>query len=142
MWQLTYRWQNNTYYRHDLNEVWGQNEQRDKEKLQALWKHITYLIIDKVLLISKSFLVLLLRQISVAKESSGREPSSGSFGGIDVIICSDFHQLPPVAMSPTEALSCPTNLVRNSIDSQAGRSIYEFKTAVILREQIRVTDSV
>ena len=43
-----------------------------KEKLQALWKHITYLIINKVSVISKSFLVLLLRQISIAKELSGR----------------------------------------------------------------------
>ena len=64
------------------------------------------------------------------------------FGGINVIICSDFHQLPPVTVSPTEALFCPANLARDSIDSQAGCSIYEFKTAVILREQIRVTDSV
>ena len=45
-------------------------------------------------------------------------------------------------MSPTEALFCPANLARNSIDSQAGHSIDKFKTAVILHEQIRVTDSV
>ena len=86
--------------------------------------------------------MLLLRQISVAKESSGRGPSSGSFGSINIIIYSNFHQLPPVAVSPNEALSCPTNLVCDSIDSQAGCSIYKFKTAVILCEQIRVTDSV
>ena len=90
----------------------------------------------------KSFLMLLSRQISVAKESSGREPSSGLFGSINVIICSNFHQLPPITMSPTETLFCPANLAHNSIDSQAGHSINKFKTAVILCEQIRVTDSV
>ena len=115
---------------------------RSSCSLQALLKHITCFIIDKVSLISKSFLVLLSRQISVAKESSGRGPSSGLFDSINIIICSDFHQLPPITVSLTKALSYPANLVHDSIDSQVGHSINKFKTAVILREQIRVTDSV
>ena len=61
--------------------------------------------------------MLLSRQISVVKESSGRGKSSGLFSGINVIICSNFHQLPPITMSPTEALSYPANLAHDSIDS-------------------------
>ena len=123
-------------------ESGGKMSDETKEKLQAFWKHITYLIIEKVSMISKSFLMLLSRQISTAKESSGRGPSSGSFRSISVAIStssrlSPYRQLMRYTTQPILPLVC------NSIDSQVGRSIYEgFKTAVILREQMRVTDSV
>ncbi|EKM53756.1 uncharacterized protein PHACADRAFT_63613, partial [Phanerochaete carnosa HHB-10118-sp] len=87
-----------------------------KEKLQAFWKHIAYLIIDKVSMISKSFFTLLSRQISIGKEKS---------------------------RVPSKALFYPTNLMIDSVDSQIGRSIYEeFVNVVILQEQMQVTDPV
>jgi hypothetical protein len=65
------------------------------------------------------------------------------FGGISVLICRDFHQFPPVATSPTEALYHPTNTVKDSANSQIGRTLYEeFKTVAILKEQLRVTDDI
>jgi len=73
-------------------------------------------------MISKSFFALLSRQIGIGKEKSG---------------------VPSVAVAPSEALYYPTNLVRDSIDTQIGRGIFEeFVTVVILREQMRVTDPV
>ena len=64
-----------------------------------------------------------------------------SFGGISVLICGDFHQFPPVATSPTEALYYPTNPVKDSVNSQIGQTIYEeFTMVVILKKQLRVTD--
>lgn len=74
------------------------------------------LIIDEVSMIAKTFFALLSRQISIGKQK-------------------------PVAVAPSEALYYPTNIIRDTMESQIGRSIFEeFSTVVILREQMRVTD--
>jgi len=73
----------------------------------------------------------------------GQPPRNESFGGINIILCGDFHQFPPVATSPTEALYFPINPAKDSAESQLGRAIYlEFTTVVILKEQMHVTDPV
>ena len=115
-----------------------------KGKLQAHWKHIQYLVIDEVSMISKSFLTKLSRNISIGKMEDGMLPSPHSFGGISVILCRDFFQFPPVACAPSEALYFPTTMVqRNQEDSQTGRTIFEeFTTVVTLKEQMHVTDLV
>lgn len=99
------------------------------------------LIIDEVSMIAKTFFALLSRQISIGKQKPGHSAGDMSFGGISVILCGDFHQFPPVAVAPSEALYYPTNIIRDTMESQIGRSIFEeFSTVVILREQMRVTD--
>ena len=115
-----------------------------KTKLQTYWKHIQYLVIDEVSMISKSFLAKLSRNISIGKMEEGGVPSQHSFRGVSVILCGDFFQFPPVACAPSEALYFPTTTVhRNQEDSQLGRSIFEeFTTVVSLKEQMRVTDPV
>ena len=60
-----------------------------------------------------------------------------------MIICSDLDQFPPVACPVCSTLYYPSDQVRDSIDSQLGRAIYEeFSTVVTLKEQMQVTDSV
>lgn len=116
-----------------------------KAKLQAFWRSYTYLIIDEISMIGKTFLAALSRHISIGKDrpDSGAAGGGRSFGGINVIFCGDFHQFPPVAVGASEVLYHPTNLARDSLDAQLGRSIYEeFTTVVVLREQVRVTDGV
>jgi len=111
-------------------------------KLQAFWKHIRYLVIDEMSMIAKSFLAKLSRNIGVGKMVEGQPVSNHSFSGISVIMCGDFHQFPPVAVSPREALyyDCKPH---DPASSQLGRAIYEeFNTIVILKEQMRVTDEV
>jgi len=114
-----------------------------KAKLQQFWQHISYLIIDELSMLAKKFLAILSRNISVGKMVEGQPAKNESFGGINVILCSDFHQFPPVATSPTEALYFPCNPERDSAESQLGRAIYmEFSTVVILKEQMHITDPV
>ena len=114
-----------------------------KAKLQQFWQHISYLVIDELSMLAKKFLALLSRNISIAKMVEGQPAKNESFGGINVILCGDFHQFPPVATSPTEALYFPSNPERDSAESQSGRAIYEeFTTVVILQEQMHVTDPV
>lgn len=113
-----------------------------KAKLQKFWKNYNYLIIDEISMIGKIFLALLSRMISIGKTGAA---SDQSFGGMNVILCGDFHQFPPVAGRASDALYFPINLGRefDIIDMQLGRKIYEeFTTVVILKEQVRCTDPV
>jgi hypothetical protein len=114
-----------------------------KAKLQQFWKHKCYLILDEYSMLAKDFFSLLSRNVGIGKEGSKDVAHSQSFGGINVIICGDLHQFPPVARPLHSALYYPSDQVRDSIDSQLGRAIYEeFSTVVTLKEQMRVTDSV
>jgi len=106
-----------------------------KAKLQQFWQHISYLIIDEMSMLAKKFLAILSRNISTAKMVEGQPSKNESFSGINVVLCGDFHQFPPVATSPTEALYFPSNPQKDSAESQLGRAIYEeFKTVIILKE--------
>ena len=113
-----------------------------RRKLQGIWKHIKYLIIDEVSMISKTFLAKLSRNISIGKMTDGESVSPDSFGGISVILCGDFFQFPPVAGGVSDALYNPKCTVpKQREDSQTGRIIFEeFTTVVSLTEQMRVTD--
>ena len=111
-----------------------------KKKLQDFWRNIHYLVIDEYSMLSKTFLATLSRNIAIGMEgSSGFQPGH-SFGGLNIILCGDLHQFPPVACGKREALYHPLSM-KDSVDAQIGRRIYEeFTTVVILKEQMRVTD--
>ena len=113
-----------------------------KKKLQDFWRNVHYLIIDEYSMLSKTFLATLSRNISVGMEGSQGFQRGMSFGGLNVILCGDLHQFPPVACGKREPLYYPINSA-DPIPFQIGRKIYEeFSTVVILQEQMRVTDHV
>ncbi|KIK22945.1 hypothetical protein PISMIDRAFT_101620, partial [Pisolithus microcarpus 441] len=112
-----------------------------KAKLQVFWHNYEYLIIDKMSMIGKTFLAKLSRNITVGKMAEGKAASSASFGGINVIMCSDFHQFPPVAVSPSEALYVPLRPQSDLTLAQVGHAIYdEFQTVMVLKEQMHIMD--
>lgn len=114
-----------------------------KAKLQKNWYSRCYLIIDEYSMIAKTFLATLSHNISIGKQGSPSEKPSYSFGGVNVILCGDLHQFPPVAAEYQNSLYQPTNLAHESIECQIGHAIYEeFQTVVILKEQMRVTDPI
>ena len=111
-----------------------------KKKLQDFWRNVRYLIIDEYSMLSKSFLAALSRNISIGMEGSEGFQRGLSFGGLNVILCGDLHQFPPVACGKREPLYYPISM-DEPIPFQVGRRIYEeFSTVVILGEQMRVTD--
>lgn len=113
-----------------------------KKKLQELWRNTRYLIIDKYSMIPKSFLAALSHNISIGMEGSQGFRRGMSFGELNVILCGDLHQFPPVACRKQEPLYYPIS-TDDPTALQVGRKIYEeFSTTVILREQMRVTDHV
>ncbi|PSR77379.1 hypothetical protein PHLCEN_2v7930 [Hermanssonia centrifuga] len=114
-----------------------------KAKLQQFWKNKQYLIIDKVSMISKSFLIDLERNISIGMQGAEAFQADYSFGGLNVLLCGDFHQFTPVAKGPDEYLFHPADLAEHSEQCVLGRRVYkEFSTVVILNQQMRVTDPV
>ena len=119
------------------DDATASNETRGK--LQVSWRCILYLIIDEMSMISKEFLAKLSRNISIGKMVEGQPASNYSFGGISIIMCGDFHQFPPVSVSPHEALYFPSK-PHDSASSKLGRATYEeFNTVVVLKEQMQVT---
>ncbi|EIM85734.1 uncharacterized protein STEHIDRAFT_27417, partial [Stereum hirsutum FP-91666 SS1] len=96
-----------------------------KAKLQRFFLHVRYLIIDEYSMIGKTVFAALSRNIGIGKQQAGDPTSERSFGGIR-----------------EEALYWPSNTY-DSTESQLGRAIFdEFREVVILREQMRVTDTV
>ncbi len=113
-----------------------------RRTLQAFWRGKRYLILDEFSMLAKAFVAVLARNIAIGMEGSGLDRDQ-SFGGLNVIICGDLHQFPPVAVSPVEALFYPNDIDRDlgEPDRMLGRKIYEeFTTVVILKEQMRVSD--
>ena len=112
-------------------------------KLQAEWMLKEYLILDEYSMLSKSFLSKISEQIATAKKTEDNDATEKSFGSINVILCSDHHQFPPVACKPNEALYWPVDPAVDDGDTCIGGGIFrEFQDIVILQEQMRVTDQV
>ncbi|KAG8724803.1 hypothetical protein FRC09_013989 [Ceratobasidium sp. 395] len=116
-----------------------------KQEMARVWKPVEYLIIDEYSMLSKEFFAQLSRHIAIAK--LGRDPQVGDlpFGGVNILLCGDGHQIPPVAVSAGGALYHPATSEKfvTSPEAGIGRKIYEsFNTVVILKQQVRVTDAV
>ena len=119
----------------------GKLSEASKNKLQQMWKHARYLIIDEYSMLSKTFLHNLSRNLTIATALNDAANNDHSFGGLNVILCGDLHQFPPVVRKRTEALFYPADIVADSKACQLGRKIYEeFQDVVILKEQKRVVD--
>ena len=75
-------------------------------------------------MISKRFLAIIERNISIGKAgcSAGGDDLSFS-GGLSVIVCGDFHQFPPIASAARDIIFYPSISTESSL-SQIGRTLY------------------
>ncbi|PSS32204.1 hypothetical protein PHLCEN_2v2028 [Hermanssonia centrifuga] len=116
---------------------------RVKTRIQAAWKHKRYLIVDEFSMIPKSLLQAMEKHVSIGKAGSSSYREEYTFGGVNVILCGDLHQFPPVAKGKFECLFTRQDPATDTENSALGRRIYEeFTTVVVLREQMRVTDPI
>lgn len=138
-------------------QTWRNPSDQQKAKLATQWEYTRYIIIDEISMIDRSFFAVLSRNVAMAKLQKGTSPTCLPFGGVNIIICGDFHQFPPIVSQKEGALYHPIHgsvtegspnvpktpdQVKNDL-SIAGRAIYEkFQTVVLLTEQMRVTDEV
>ncbi|QRV95124.1 Helitron helicase-like domain at N-terminus [Ceratobasidium sp. AG-Ba] len=114
-----------------------------KKELVKKWGPVSYLIIDEFSMLSKEFIAELSRNISIGKLGYSMENGDLPFGGINVILSGDHHQIEPVAVPLGGALYYPANSPRFTTTPEAllGRKIYEsFEHVVILKQQVRVKD--
>ncbi|KAF5393247.1 hypothetical protein D9757_000682 [Collybiopsis confluens] len=73
------------------------------------------------------------------KMEDGSSSNAPSLGSVNVVLCGNQHQFPPVETAASEALYHLLNLARDSVDAQIGRTICEeFEIVVILKEQMRL----
>lgn len=119
----------------------GKISSEAKKRLQQTWACKKYLIIDECSMIGKTFLAKFANKVKNGR--SGMDFDSDGWEDLNVVLCGDFHQFPPVALPPKENLYIPTEDNDNVVQRQVGRQIYEaFKMVVILKEQKRVHDEV
>ena len=121
------------WVQHPSKEI---DRRRKKNIGNALW-----LMIDEMSMLTTPTLELLSRIGSVVRASVGvDERSCGvTFGNLNVILLSDFHQFPPVASSKKE-LYCDDS---EEHFPKLGRSLYkQFDTVIKLAQQIRIQDPV
>lgn len=114
------------------------------DRLHAIWGRIKYLIINKVLMISKQTLADVNKMISVGKQVEGKNNSTIPFGGVNVILVGDFHQFPPVigVGKGRGALYAPS-YNNHGPKAIAGGELYQnFTTVVLLTQQFQNKDPV
>lgn len=112
-----------------------------KNWLTKFWNNIQYLILDECSMISREFLANLEQHISVGKGFDKNTEGGLPFGGVNVILCGDFHQFPPVVCNKRAPLYYDIH-PGDSIRAQIGRKLYEeFQIVVLLEKQVRVTDT-
>jgi hypothetical protein len=107
--------------------------------LQKKWDPKLLLIIDEDSMVSKEFLAKIARNISVGRAEHGRMDLP--FGGLNVLMCGDFHQFPPVAAASDSALYALRDNAKQIAKSTGGRTLYQsFDKCVLLKQQKRVKD--
>lgn len=120
----------------------GTLSEEGRKRLAEMLRDVSYLVLDECSMFSRSFFAHLSRNISIGK--TGASDLDKPFGGINVILCGDFHQFPPVASAKNAPLYHFELFDNHSrLDDALGREIYEqFNIVVRLTEQVRVTDPV
>ncbi len=68
------------------------------------------------------------------------EQQDAPFGGLNIVLCGDFHQFPPVMGGP-RAMLYWLSVVGDSGEEALGSALYQkFDIVIILKEQMQVTD--
>ncbi|KZT22832.1 hypothetical protein NEOLEDRAFT_1035141, partial [Neolentinus lepideus HHB14362 ss-1] len=114
-----------------------------RRNLTAYHRSRRYTVLDKDSIIAKDFFSQLERNCSSARAGAGIATDE-PFGGLNVILCGDFHQFPPVSRKASSALYYPNHVANTDTeDDRSGRLLYEaFNIVMLLKEQVRVTDPV
>jgi hypothetical protein len=126
-----------------INGGGGKLPVRTIKELEVKWQDKSLLIIDEDSMISKAFLAKMSRNIRLGRNRCLN--NDRPFGGLNVLMCGDFHQFPPVASSKYAPLYMPWHGKDSTLGSNAieGRRIYEqFDHCVLLTQQMRVKDSI
>ena len=106
---------------------------RRKRNFAVLW-----VLIDEMSMLTTTLFDHLSQATGIVRTAMKRAESSTAFGGLNIMLLGDFHQLPPVANSKRELYhSSPQD-----DSSSYGRSFFEqFEIVVKLDKQMRIIDA-
>ena len=115
----------------------GKSSPATLSKVKTRLRHCEYFLLDEVSMLSCQNLYDISKRLSLAMDKP-EEP----FGGINVILCGDFAQLPPVRAKALYNMELGSrNTVVSSTKEQEctiGKALWhQFTTVVILRENMR-----
>ena len=119
-----------------MNQSDGKLSQKTKGELAAMWEGVDYLFVDEVSMLGCEMLHNVSRVLTDAKGVTS------AFGGLNVILASDFAQLPPIGdtklykdINISSLSAAATNCAQKKV---LGRLLWlSFETVVILHETMR-----
>jgi hypothetical protein len=82
--------------------------------------------IDEYLTLFKTF-TLFSRNIALAKDFNVHEQQNSykMFGGLDILLVGDLHQIPPIGKGRSECLFTPENISEDTVLQITGRRMYQ-----------------
>ena len=108
-----------------------------KTRRQNNMENVLWLTIDEMSMLTLPWLLYLSQATGMVRTGIAADDASIPFGGLNIVLLGDFHQLPPVAKAKTELYQ--SDPVPG--DATLGRNIYDqFDIVVKLDEQIRIQD--
>ncbi|KAG8703209.1 hypothetical protein FRC08_003007 [Ceratobasidium sp. 394] len=114
-----------------------------KAKLANMWKDVQCLVLDECSMLPERFLAQLSERITIAKMAHNPAVADLAFGRVNVIMCGENHQFPPVAGGSNSTLYRPNDPSKDSTEARIRSQINEkFDKVVVLRHQVRVSDTI
>jgi hypothetical protein len=105
------------------------------QTLQAEMAGKDLLVIDHISLMTKTMFSLLSDRLTLIRHACGMCHADALFGGMDVLICGDFHQQHRIGCSVFEHLYHTESSPSGNLLQEAGRRLFEsFSECVILRK--------
>lgn len=120
------------------SDVWPDNSSKTmKDRRANNIRPIQYLAIDEAGMSTLDLVTLLSQVCGNVRADDSSASSITPFGGLNIILMSDFHQFPPVGNSNAALYCTPPN--RNT--AIVGKAIYlQFDTVINLTKQWRMDD--
>src|SRR5260370_38869683 len=112
----------------NLEQIWKQSK---------WWLTQWYLIIDECSMISRAFLSKLSTILGLIMTEAKGEWQEEAFGGMNVILCGDFHQFPSIRGGPRATLYWPS-VAGDSSEEALRLALYrKFNGIVILKDKMQ-----
>lgn len=106
-------------------------------RLVTRFKHVTWVIIDEISMISLATFATIARRLDIAKSGTYHSREGTSFGNINLILFGDFAQFPPI----NKTASLYASMYGLNEMEVIGKQLYlSFSRVVVLQQQVRVQD--
>ena len=107
-------------------------------QLACSWSSKEYLIINKFLMVSQTMFARMSTILGlISQHNNPGETGTKPWGGVNIIICGDFHQFKPVVQKKAAPLYWPINFLIDNEEDATGSKLYSH-----LLQQMCIQDQV